>query len=90
MAHHRPKSVRSREAEQQKEFKVVDAERSAGSDVQRKNHEELSQANLKQGDTTMSSKSLDEQEGGTWQFKFAMGVIALAVLMLILKTIGLF
>ncbi len=90
MAHHRPKSIRSHEAEQQKEFKVVDAERSAGNDVQRKNHEELSQAKFKQGAATLSSQSLDEQEGGTWQFKFVIGVIVVGVLMLILKTIGLF
>ena len=29
-------------------------------------------------------------EGGSWQFKFVMGVIVLGVLMLILKSAGLF
>jgi hypothetical protein len=90
MAHHRPKSIRSQEAEQQKEFKVVDAERSAGKDVQRKNQEELSQAKFKQGAVAMSSQSPDSEEGGSWQFKFVIGVIVVGVLMLILKTIGLF
>lgn len=86
MAHHHSKSVRSHEAEQQKEFKISNAEHSDGKHKQ----EALSQAKSKQDAMGTSSKSLDVDEGGGWQFKFLMGAIAAGVLMLILKTIGLF
>lgn len=90
MAPHQPKSVRSYEAEQQKDFKVVDAKRSAARDVQPKNQEELSQAKFKHAAVSTSDKKLNVDEGGGWELKFVLGVIAAGVLMLILKALGLF
>jgi hypothetical protein len=39
---------------------------------------------------SVSQHSNPADEGNSWQFKFVIGVIVLGVLMLILKTIGLF
>ena len=40
--------------------------------------------------TNASHVHQTDDEGGSWQFKFVLGVIALGLVMLILKSLGLF
>lgn len=50
----------------------------------------MAQVQPKSESEQKSTKNVSADEGGSWQFKFVIGTIILGVLMLILKTIGLF
>jgi hypothetical protein len=84
MAHVQRK--RDHYSEHKKEFTV--AENASIANESRTAHEDKAPETKGPRDNHHTTVTVDE--GGSWQFKFVMIVIAAGVLMLILKTIGLF
>jgi hypothetical protein len=84
MAHVQPKSAHG--LEHKKEFKL--AEQASNAKENRTRHDEKAPEAKVAREVSQASNAADEET--SWQFKMVIGVIALGVLMLILKTIGLF
>ena len=84
MAHGQPKSAHG--LEHKKEFNL--AEQASIVKENRTRHDEKATEVKVTKNVSQTPNAIDE--GGSWQFKFVMGVIAAGVLMLLLKTIGLF
>jgi outer membrane murein-binding lipoprotein Lpp len=82
MAHIQPKSAKAKQHNNKVDF----VEQSA-KETRTQHGERAIESNVT---TSVSQASSAVDEGGSWQLKFVLGAIALGVLMLILKTIGLF
>jgi hypothetical protein len=84
MAHIQPRSAHG--LEHKREFKL--AEQASVVKENRTRHDEKVTEVKVTKNVSQTPTAIDE--GGSWQFKFVLGVIVLGVLMLILKTAGLF